>query len=320
MDYYYNAYKINDVYIDKREEKRQTKKNKLVELTIPKTNFYSSSSSSSLSAFNTSHHHYSYFDEYYDADNNDSIMLDDDIMEQTQTNVSSLAATNPSDTTRALCVSCQKQKPVNSFNRYTNQAVTNPFSTNSNSSTSLVNRLSPVSFPIAAAPLVVREQHHVEEKLRIVENNRNSLFNKQFFQLNINAATATGSSSSSNFSQSSSKTTENMCNNCWIYWKKYGSFKNNFNEINALSKILKIYYIIIYILIYLLFLRKQHQFRTFLSREAQGAQQEPDLYMSARLLRQIVRQKERLLSPRHFLALSTCQECRDASAHLQTPG
>ncbi len=119
---------------------------------------------------------------------------------------------------RPSCISCQKQKPFNSFNR---QWISSSIPVTTHSKNSLDSHLTGLSNVFNQVRKASGEKSEAtnepKDDLKLIfsheNNNRNNLFNKQLFQLNLNS---THQPQAVNSSDKIKDNHENLCNNCWV--------------------------------------------------------------------------------------------------------
>lgn len=191
IEYYYNIWKISDDYIEKRNLKRENKKKRLIEITVPQ----------SAELINI---------------NRNLVLFEEHEID---------AADETNEFKARKCISCLKQKTLNYFNRNTthnlieNNRIKNAISITSTNATNTslldLNKETTLKYQI-------QQQNDNNLKLiflkqNVIEAEHKSDPQTQTLQLQQQA-------------NSQQVIVENLCNHCWVYWKKYGAFKNNFES------------------------------------------------------------------------------------------
>lgn len=200
--------------INKKNIKRSIKESKLVEIQLPKLNYF---------AQNNHVNNDSESDEEYVNKDFQCISFNEE---------------HSKKSSEKICISCLKQKSSTLFNRYFNydtiKEINNYHSniTNKQNERIMFNYLIKTSFNNQA------NSDTQKNSFLLMENNSEYLNNNNIDQINQNKL---------NFDQinNQEKNTkreqlgfkvEELCNQCWIYWKKYGEFKYTYYYQATLKK------------------------------------------------------------------------------------
>jgi hypothetical protein len=192
----------------KRDEKRAIKKSKISNISCS-----GGQSSSDLALTSNIGNYYCH--------------LEESMVEPTTTTLSDVADQMQDENTKPCCISCQKQKPTSSFNRHWFSS-SMPYSpsknhfhaqqaTGSHGQSGGARRAgqSEKSDTTTTSSSSSSSSSDPSDDLKLIfsheNNNRNNLFNKQFFQLNINS-----SHQQQTGLDKLKDNNENLCNNCWV--------------------------------------------------------------------------------------------------------
>ncbi len=195
IDYYYNAYKLSTELIEKKNNKRSIKKSKLVEIQLPKFNYFSQTINKNT-------------DSESESDEN-QVDFDFENYEKEDSRYSK------------ICISCQKLKKLSLFYRYINHDSIKELN-DYHSNITTKEGLSSLNITNANSQKNSNSQNN---SFLMMEKSSQYLLNYNLNSMNQNKLSFEQLNNQEKNNHDFEFKIENLCNQCWIYWKQYGEFK-----------------------------------------------------------------------------------------------
>jgi hypothetical protein len=211
VEFYYNVHKINDDHVKRRDEKRLRKKEKLIEIVLPKFRH--------------------------------------DWQQPKQQPQQDLVNFIDQPSKLIQCVSCTRQKPECQFHRFEKNPLLDQQQNSQQhhhqiTSATGVLTLSSILNANKNSSIIdnklAENNNYLTKEASNNHTTKPNLFNNNNQLVQYSQTFGNGGGNGGNITQSfvqqtnrpKLQATNDLCNQCWIYWKKYGSFKNG-NEINS---------------------------------------------------------------------------------------